>query len=167
MEAWVQTAQVGGSSGAWFSDIAELNSSFKLDYSHPITQIKVSHGNIVDGLEISYKVVGDGFQDAEVKTHGSSIANATVIDLNGNETVVVVFGRAGYSTQYKKNKIISISFVIFDSATANVRTLGPFGTATDGESFRVTNVAAFGGNAESTSHLGLNGLCFFKALNSV
>jgi len=122
----------------------------------------------VDGLKIWYQLNRPGTELVAVE-HGSQFSGATVVELKPTEILLTVFGRAGYQDLYKRKLVDSIGFVIFDQTSLAVRVEGPFGNSdksNNGEPFHVSNVMAFGGNAKSTTNLGLAGLSFYKDLTS-
>jgi len=171
MNAYIHTSLVGGSDAEQFNDINKLTNAdgqLILDVNHPIVQITVSHGWIVDGLKLTYRVNIPGVQDVTVE-HGTQKPNAKVITLKPTEVIVAIYGRAGYQDYYKRKLINSISFVIFDEKSVTSRVEGPFGNgngSNNGDSFHVANVMAFGGYAKPASQCGLAGLSFYKNLTT-
>ncbi|KAI0635435.1 hypothetical protein C8Q77DRAFT_1255848 [Trametes polyzona] len=173
MQSFLTTYAVGGRDASIFQDVfirvpdgniiisdAKKN---QLDRQHPIQRITVSHG-WVDGISVTYQLVGGA---ASTLAHGSQFPQASVVDFNANEVLVGVTGRAGTQSYYKRDLINSIGFVIFDTAKATTRTVGPFGNgnnSNEGKAFYVSDVIAFGGFAEESANspLLLSGLFFHK-----
>ncbi|KAJ3552012.1 hypothetical protein NM688_g4381 [Phlebia brevispora] len=177
MQAFMQTALVGDSTpGIPFNDVyfANTDGNFflddpaktRIDPNHPIREIRVSSGWIVDGVAVDYN---DAQNNRTITMkHGSSFPGAAKVTLGAQENVISVFGRAGYQTYYKRNMVNSIGFVIFDQERATVRVVGPFGnsnSSNEGTPFSASNVMAFGGFAQETAQLGLSGLFFMKPAN--
>ncbi|KAI0666497.1 hypothetical protein C8Q78DRAFT_934067, partial [Trametes maxima] len=161
MPNFINTSLVGGRDGTAFNDIYVRGGDGKfgplpfietialmiLDTAHPIQQITVSSGWIVDGMAITYQLAGG---TTAVLEHGSQFPTAAVVKLNANERLVGVFGRAGLQSYYRRELISSISFVIFDASTTATRIVGPFGNtnhANQGTAFYHSDVLAFGGFA--------------------
>lgn len=168
MDAYLHTSLIGGTDGELFNDVLKTTNGdgeLILDVNHPIAQITVSHGWIVDGLKVTYRVKLPGVQNVIVE-HGTQKRDAVVIDLKSTEIVLAVYGRAGYQDYYKRKMINSINFIIFDQETIT-RVAGPFGNgnrSNNGTSFHVSNVMAFGGYAKPAEQCGLAGLSFYKNL---
>ncbi|KAI0643980.1 hypothetical protein C8Q79DRAFT_973775 [Trametes meyenii] len=173
MPNFINTSLVGGRDGTAFNDIYVrggdgkfvINDAQKgeLDAAHPIQQITVSSGWIVDGFSVTYQLA-DG--TTAVLDHGSQFPAATIVKLNANEKLVGVFGRAGPQSYYHRELINSIGFVIFDTSTTATRIVGPFGNtnhSNQGTTFYHSDVLAFGGFAQpGAAAVGLCGLFFVK-----
>ncbi|OJT05926.1 hypothetical protein TRAPUB_3216 [Trametes pubescens] len=144
-----------------------------LDVAHPIQRIAVSHGWIVrpaplrsaaqdtnqlalthqvDGIAVTYQLERG---EATTIGHGSQFANASIVELNANEVLVGVFGRAGHHDFYKREMVVDIGFVIFDAAEETTRIVGPFGNgdaSNHGKPFYCSDALAFGGFAVNTNN---------------
>ncbi|RDX43675.1 hypothetical protein OH76DRAFT_1360931 [Lentinus brumalis] len=171
MQSFDTTSAVGGRAGTLFQDIYACGAdgelpfkSLHLNLARPIKRITVSSGWILDGFAVTYNTT-DG-QTTTVE-HGSQFSSPAVIDLNPNEILVSVFGRAGYQSYYKREFISNISFGFFDTVKGTARIVGPFGNsngANEGKPFLCSEVVAFGGFAESKATEGLSGLFFHKGV---
>ncbi|KAI0635434.1 hypothetical protein C8Q77DRAFT_1156721 [Trametes polyzona] len=174
MQSYITTSAVGGREGLIFQDvfirvpngniiISDVEKN-QLDLHHPIKRITVSHGWVVDGISVTYQLVGGGVSTFD---HGSQFPHASVIDFDANEVLVGVFGRAGPQAYYKRDLVNNIGFVIYDTAKASTRIVGPFGNgnnSNEGKAFYVSDVIAFGGFAKEAANasLLLSGLFFYK-----
>ncbi|KAF5379567.1 hypothetical protein D9757_009261 [Collybiopsis confluens] len=97
-----------------------------LNLNHPIEEIRLRHGWIVDGFEVKYRLAS-GLTHTIVhgSTPGSSLSKT--ISLGENEVVFSVTGRAGWHNYYGRNLVHQWSFVILDKATGRLRVEGPYG----------------------------------------
>ncbi|KAI8973077.1 hypothetical protein BD414DRAFT_539980 [Trametes punicea] len=174
MNAFTTSSLVGGNDGILSQDIYfltgedhfVLNDSKKsqLDLQHPISQINVSCGLVVDGISVTYQL-SDG--TSTTMTHGSpDFPNVHIIKLNHNERLAGVFGRAGPHSFFHRQMVNTLSFVIHDSVKGTARIDGPHGNPDgqdEGSSFYVSDVLAFGSFAKANSPgIGLCGLFFYK-----
>ncbi|CDO69782.1 hypothetical protein BN946_scf184766.g27 [Trametes cinnabarina] len=175
MSSFSTTVLVGGNDGAISQDILFLDgdnnivinnaNKNQLDLKHPILQIAISCGWVVDGFSVTYQL-GDG--SSTTMTHGSQFSpSSAVITFNANEKLVGVYGRAGLQTYYNRSLINNISFVIFDTVAGTTRTAGPYGNGSksnQGTPFYVSDVMAFGSFAQpNAATVGLSGVFFYKS----
>ncbi|OBZ76759.1 hypothetical protein A0H81_03343 [Grifola frondosa] len=126
----IQTSLIGGSTpGTAFNDAMAENwpAEMMIDLKHPIVEMRFRCGWIIDGFS---------------RPTGSTDTTGMNVLLNDYENVVAVFGRAGRQSYYNRNMINSMGLVIFDSAKASMRIVGPFGNSNgsnNGEPFYVTD----------------------------
>ncbi|KAM5543975.1 hypothetical protein V8D89_002592 [Ganoderma adspersum] len=171
MQNYGVTSLIGGvTPGTHSSDVFYMNHAGKfmlndaahsvLNTTHPIQKIAVSSGTIVDGLSITYQLEGG---KTTAMSHGSVFSPpSSVVSFGAHEVLAAVYGREGYITTYKRNMVNNIAFVIFDTSTEKLRTVGPFGTSNQGQPFWESDVLALGSFAQNTTHYGLSGLFFYK-----
>ncbi|KAM5536421.1 hypothetical protein V8D89_009857 [Ganoderma adspersum] len=171
MQNYGVTSLIGGvTPGTYSTDVFYMNHGGKfmlndaahsiLNTTHPIHQIDVSSGWIVDGLSITYQLEGG---KTTAMQHGSAFKPPKgVVSFGANEVLAAVYGREGYMPYYKRNMVTAISFVVFDTNTEKSRTVGPFGTSGAGNEFWVSDVLALGSFAQKTATVGLSGLYFYK-----
>ncbi|EPQ53680.1 lectin [Gloeophyllum trabeum ATCC 11539] len=164
--AVVQTQLVGGTDGDIFHDGSALGgwpAMQKIDMAHPIRQIDIFSGWIVDGVTVTYQLQGGSTAKG---AHGTSSTRSTV-KLSDKETLLAVVGRAGNHSYYKRSVVHQLTFVILDTSNGKVRQEGPFGNedaSNQGEVFHVSGPIALAGYAKNgTDPLGLSGLSFIKA----
>nr|BAE43874.1 lectin [Grifola frondosa] len=167
----IQTSLIGGSTpGTAFNDAMAENwpAEMMIDLKHPIVEMRFRCGWIIDGFSVTYRLTNG---QTRVKVHGSAPTGSTDttgmnVLLNDYENVVAVFGRAGRQSYYNRNMINSMGLVIFDSAKASMRIVGPFGngnSSNNGEPFYVTDPIAFAGySTDGPDNLGLCGISFIK-----
>ncbi|KAI1792321.1 hypothetical protein LXA43DRAFT_1093845 [Ganoderma leucocontextum] len=177
MQNYGVTSLIGGATpGSHFSDVFYMNHDGKfvlndaarsiLNTTHPICQIAVSSGTIVDGLSVTYQLEGG---NTALMQHGSAFnPPSAVVSFGTNEVLAAVYGREGYHSTYKRDMVTDIAFVVFDTTTDESRTVGPFGKGGQGNPFWVSDVLALGSFAQNTTQYGLSGLIFYKnpTLNS-
>ncbi|KAI0688931.1 hypothetical protein C8Q76DRAFT_698612 [Earliella scabrosa] len=170
------TALVGGQDGTLFNDIYILKgdgnflisdaAKNQIDTAHPINEIILYHGWVVDGFQVTYKLSNGGTTTIQ---HGTQAPKPTsTVTFDANEVLVGVFGRAGPQTAYKRDLINELNFAIYNKATGTLRTAGPFGNgnkSNEGTLFYSSDVMAFGGFARDIPALGLSGLFFVKSEN--
>ncbi|EKM52142.1 uncharacterized protein PHACADRAFT_199635 [Phanerochaete carnosa HHB-10118-sp] len=174
MQAYTESNVVGGTDGTFFSDVLYLrqdgllavtNRHDPLHVENPIKSIAVSASWIVDGIRVTYNLAGGGTASIP---HGSEWPNPkAIVYFSSSESLVGVFGRAGYQDNYGRAMVNNIGFVIFDKSTATTRVAGPYGnegSTNYGAPFYASDVIAFGGFARETGPMGLSGLIFFKRL---
>ncbi|KAJ3557771.1 hypothetical protein NM688_g1287 [Phlebia brevispora] len=152
----------------WFQDtdgsiMLDDPNKHTLDVNYPIREIRISSSAVIEGIEVTYSLANA--VGAATISHGSRFSEADKVCISAHETLVGVFGRAGFQTEYERKLITNIGFMLFDSQLAAVRVAGPFGSLDplcEGEAFYVSDVIAFGGFAQNDKHLGLSGLFFIK-----
>ncbi|KAH9913697.1 uncharacterized protein BXZ73DRAFT_106876 [Epithele typhae] len=175
VQSVLTTSLVGGTISSLSADLYFVNSSNHqfilndapksvLNTTHPIKNIDISCGWIVDGVTITYQVAGTG--GSSVLSHGSVFSPpSSSVAIGATEIVAAVFGRAGYQTYYEREMINNVGFVIFDTDKATTRIAGPFGNgdnSNQGAPFYASDVLAFGSFAvPGSSALGLSGLFFY------
>ncbi|KAH9831521.1 uncharacterized protein C8Q71DRAFT_861552 [Rhodofomes roseus] len=174
--AYIHTSLVGGSAGSAFIDMVALvdgahDGQLILDTKNPIRRIGIQHDKVVEGLQTWYQIKPEfqtGGNPLLAVAHGTyTTTSPTIVELNANEIVLAVFGRAGYQTFYERKLVNSLGFVIYDQSTLAVRVEGPFGNSdgsNDGESFNISDPMAFGGYAQTSGPLALSGLSCYKGL---
>ncbi|KIK69395.1 hypothetical protein GYMLUDRAFT_152582 [Collybiopsis luxurians FD-317 M1] len=149
----IQTSNYGGSDGTPFNDAQTVQNwpAYNPDgpiinFSHPITQIEVRSGWIIDALNVTYSLTNG--KTTTVK-HGSQTGGTShIVTLGENEIIVATYGWAGYYEYYQTSLLIQISFNIFDTKACTMRTEGPFGAdagVAQGTVFQVSDPLAFAG----------------------
>ncbi|KIK69399.1 hypothetical protein GYMLUDRAFT_1002724 [Collybiopsis luxurians FD-317 M1] len=149
----VQTSIYGGNDGTSFNDAQTVQNwpTFipdgpNINFSHPIKQIEVRAGWIIDALNITYSLTDS--KTVTVKHGGQTGGSSNIIKLGDNEIIAATYGWAGYYDYYKKSFLIQISFNIFDTKKCTMRTEGPFGAGNgvaQGTVFQVSDPLAFAG----------------------
>ncbi|KAF5347826.1 hypothetical protein D9757_014315 [Collybiopsis confluens] len=94
-----------------------------LNMDHPIEEIRLRHGWVVDGFEVKYRLAS-GLTHTIV--HGSTpgLNPSKTIFVAENEVVFSVTGRAGWHKFYNRALVHKISFVILDKTTGRLRVEG-------------------------------------------
>ncbi|KAI0688950.1 hypothetical protein C8Q76DRAFT_803399 [Earliella scabrosa] len=172
------TALVGGQDGTLFNDIYVFKgdgnflvsdaAKNQIDTAHPITEIIVYHGWIIDGFQVTYQLANGGTTTIQHGSGADPRRTTSQVTFGANEVLVGVFGRAGFQTYYRRDMINELNFAIYDKATGTLRVAGPFGNGNNsnqGTLFYSSDVMAFGGFAQDTPDLGLSGLFFVKSEN--
>jgi len=145
----IATSVLGSGEGTAFNDFAPPLGGFvppvnlTIDVSHPISQIIIQAGHLVDGFQVTYNLAAGG---TTVLSHGTAVnagaKNTTTIDLSPTENIVGVSGKSGYADY----AVYALSFCILDSATSNLRVVGPLGKQKNGDPFHFSGtLLAFAG----------------------
>ncbi|KAJ7104887.1 hypothetical protein C8R44DRAFT_987786 [Mycena epipterygia] len=161
--AIVQSALFGTcDSGTYFNDLEVHGGSANvtIDTKKPIKCIHFACGDVIDGLTVTYNVGTTSVDE----THGTKPtskdtvwfpAKNTALE-DTKETIVAISGQQGNSKEWG-NRIVSLSFTTFSTATGKMKVYGPYGGTNPsvvGTPFRVTAngiFLAFGGYATNTN----------------
>ncbi|KAJ7659545.1 hypothetical protein DFH06DRAFT_1472432 [Mycena polygramma] len=157
--AIIQSPLVGDIKGPLFNDIANVvgTGNITINTVDPIKELTVMHGQVIDGLMITYDRGSGSGSTTTTITHGTSDRSTdpelkkTRVQLLPTEAMIAITGQHGPVARYG-TRVTQLSFVIYNSATGGVRIAGPFGT-TSSKSFYATadgNFVAFGGYAVDT-----------------
>ncbi|KAJ7483439.1 hypothetical protein FB451DRAFT_1129332 [Mycena latifolia] len=170
----VQTSNFGGAQGTPFNDAQDASnfpnsdSGVTIDPRHPMKQVLISAGWVVDAIATTYSMT-DG--STKVLQRGSSISgtspNYNTVTLGGNEFISQVCGFAGTYTYYNQSLLIQVTLVITDAVTGKIRTAGPFGGQNGldkGTFFSVSNPLCFAGfQTAGSAQTGISGLSIVKS----
>jgi len=150
----ILTSEVGRANdySSPFNDWTELEDAKSSTHIDRMTRIEVSHGDVVDGIRVTYKL--NNGTDI-VKTHGGTWRLAPVI-LTASEVLSEVLGRHGDTGNGWGIEIQEISFVILDKRKGSSRVCGPWGNGRArsvnmacGEPFQVSGeILAFAGGCD-------------------
>jgi hypothetical protein len=165
----VQTALVGGPAVP-FDDaktVALWPAKLNIAQDHPITQIVVRSGWIIDNLTVTYKLINNSTQSV---SHGGTGGGVHTIILGLHEIVSSIQGKAGIHSFYHRPYLCSVSFTILDTVTLATRTTEIFGNGdhtNQGDPFQVAQPYALAGDTYTDGQTGVAGLSLFKVLTNV
>ncbi|KAJ7624670.1 hypothetical protein FB45DRAFT_85880 [Roridomyces roridus] len=142
-----------------FNDIEQVISSGGqggINANNPISKIIVLHGEVIDGLEITYRKTDGGGTGVPVP-HGTSTQTTdtnlqqTPVELKATEQIIAITGMHGLSQPDVQfgHRVVRIQFAIYDKATGEMRVTKVFGSRSS-TPFVVTangNFVSFGGYA--------------------
>ncbi|KZT00961.1 uncharacterized protein LAESUDRAFT_664963 [Laetiporus sulphureus 93-53] len=160
MNTYIHISLIGGTDGGLFNDLhvatdkdggplIRSSGQLTLDVSHPIARIVMSHSWEICSTSVIPSIIQTNHHHRLMAWR--SLMNAAKCFSTATEVILAIYGRAGYQNYHKCKLINSMSFVIFDKATATSHIEGPFSNgdgSNNGESFHVSNVMAFGGYAK-------------------
>ncbi|KAF8321384.1 uncharacterized protein EI90DRAFT_2506701 [Cantharellus anzutake] len=136
------------SEGNPFDDFIMLDGQF--DPDRPISDLTLYHGRVIEGLTVTYNL-----RDGTTRTsiHGTPnrdhLNNFTYLELSDKEIVNSITGKVGVRGSSEKSSIVRLAFEVRNTATGNIRFLGPFGDTRDdgqGQDFAVPGpIFAFAG----------------------
>jgi hypothetical protein len=168
MSIAIQSQLFGAPQGNYVNDLASVAGFPASQQILKISKILVHHGEIVDGLEVTYLKKSGG---PVTVAHGGKGGSATLVELLDTESIVGVYGRYQNpsSTFYGNQVIAEISFVIANinkNVRDAVRVAGPFGQpGAGGPNFfpysANGSIIAIGSYSGPEPYL--HGLTFFKA----
>ncbi|KIJ46834.1 hypothetical protein M422DRAFT_778290 [Sphaerobolus stellatus SS14] len=144
--ALIQSPVFGGTDGKHFNDIQDVAgfpASLTIKTTNAISSIVVYHGGLVDGIQVTYNETGGTAKGT--KQHGSidNSLNKDTITFSQTQSIIAISGRAG-TTGYG-NRVIQLSFTVYDSSNGKMQVYGPYGNSAVGPAFHVTANGAFVG----------------------
>ncbi|KAJ7917454.1 hypothetical protein B0H13DRAFT_1995275 [Mycena leptocephala] len=156
--ATIHSALFGGDTGNAFNDLEKVvggKANITINSLQPIKSITIAHGGAVDGIAITYNKTTGSKTDVYHGTNPDKKTDSALlvdkITLKSTDAIVAISGLCD-ANSFWGNRIVSLSFTIYNSNDGTMTVYGPYG-GSSGTAFRVTAngyFVAFGGYAIDT-----------------